>query len=292
MIAERFTYAAPRTSEEAVQLLAADPTGARVLGGGTWAVPEMNRGESRPRLVVDLRHTGLAGIRADGDRVHVGAMCSYSDLLASDLVGRELPLLRLMAVGVTGGRQIQGQGTIGGSVIAARPQSDAPAAVVALGGEAVIAGPGGERRCTPAGLFAGAMQTALTPGEILLRFEFPRAEGAACGYYKLKRGASSWPIATAACLLRTDADGRCSSVTLVLGAVAPTPVSVDLSGVLVGEPLSEGLIAEAARRAGAAVREPWGDVLAPAEYRAAVAPVVARRALSAAWGLAREGGEQ
>ncbi len=214
----------------------------------------MNRGESRPRLVVDLRHTGLAGIRADGDRIHVGAMCSYSDLLGSDLVSRELPLLTLMAAGVTGGRQIQNQGTIGGSVVAARPQSDAPASVVALGGEAVIGGPEGERRCPPAGLFAGAMHTGLAPGRDppSLRVS-PRGRGGG-GYYKLKRSASSWPIATAACLLRTDAEGRCSSVTLVLGAVAPTPVSVDLSGRSSGGRLSEGAVAEAGeagRRGGA-----------------------------------------
>lgn len=283
MIAERFTYAAPRTAEEAVELLAVDPARTRVLGGGTWAVPEMNRGESRPRLVVDLRHAGLGGIHADGNRIHVGATCSYADLLASDLVDRELPLLSLMAAGVTGGRQIQGQGTIGGSVVAARPQSDAPAAVVALGGEAVVAGPDGERRCPIAVLFAGAMQTAIAPGELLLRFEFPRADGAACGYSKLKRSASSWPIATAACLLRTDEAGHCLTVTLVLGAVAPTPVSVDLESSLIGERLAEPHFAQAARLAGEAVVEPWGDVLAPASYRAAVAPVVARRALSAAW---------
>jgi carbon-monoxide dehydrogenase medium subunit len=282
MIPGRFTYASPESIEEAVELLAADPPASRLLGGGTWVVPELNRGESRPRLVVDLRRAGLARIEADGDRVRVGAMCSYSDVLASAAVAEVLPLLRRMADGVTGGRQIQNQGTLGGSVVAARPQSDAPAAVVAHGGQAVIRGPDGERRCPPAELFAGPMRTSLASDEILVGFDFPRASDLAYGYYKLKRSSSSWPIATAACLLGFN-EGRCTSATLVLGAVAPTPTRVDLSGVLVGMPLSEEALSGAASVAGEAVTDPWGDVLAPADYRAAVAPVVARRALFAAW---------
>jgi aerobic carbon-monoxide dehydrogenase medium subunit len=126
MIPRRFAYAAPESAEEAVTLLAADPASAKILGGGTWAVPELNRGESRPALVVDLRRAGLAEIRAQGERIHVGAMCTYSDLLASDVVAERLPLLLRMAEGVTGGRQILSQGTIGGSLVAARPSPTPP----------------------------------------------------------------------------------------------------------------------------------------------------------------------
>jgi carbon-monoxide dehydrogenase medium subunit len=283
VICGRFAYAAPRSLDEAVSLLADDPEGAKLLGGGTWAVPELNRGESRARLVIDLRRAGLGGVESAGDRVRVGATCTYSELLASPEVEERLPLLRLMASGVTGGRQIQNQGTLGGSVAAARPQSDAPAAVVALGGKAVVAGPGGERRCSPGELFAGPMRTALAPGEILAGFDFPAADGLAYGYVKVKRSSSSWPIATAACLLDLGEDGTCRAATLVLGAVSPVPLPIDLQEVLVGKRLSEVALDAAAQAAAVALDEPWSDVLAPAEYRAAVAPVVARRALASAW---------
>jgi carbon-monoxide dehydrogenase medium subunit len=289
MIGARFTYAAPETAEEAVALVATDPDGARIIGGGTWVVPELNRGESTPRLVVDLRRAGLGGVQANGG-VRVGATCTYAELLSSDVVAERLPLLRLMASGVTGGRQIHNQGTIGGSVVAARPHSDAPAAIVASGAEAVILGPQGERRCAVAELFAGPMRSSLGADEILLGLDVPTAGGAAYGYYKLKRGSSSWPIATAACLLGIDPDGACSSASLVLGGVAATPLRVDLDGMLVGQTVSDAAFDQAAQLAGAAVVEPWSDVLAPGAYRAAVAPVVARRALASAWARWQESG--
>jgi hypothetical protein len=81
------------------------------------------------------------------------------------------------------------------------------------------------------------------------------------GYVKLKRGWSSWPIATAAALA---ADGVLTR--LVLGGVAGRPVEVQ-----------PGAVPD--------IAEPWEDELAPAAYRAAVAgPIAARAAVKAMGG--------
>ena len=145
----------------------------------------------------------------------------------------------------------------------------------------MVTGARGERRVPAAALFAAAMRSALAPDEILCALELPPPAGGH-GYHKLKLGASSWPIATAAANVVLDADGRVTAVRLALGGVAAVPLAVDLDGVLVGaEPTAEALAAAAAY-AGSIVEEPWGDELAPASYRAAVAAPVARRALAAA----------
>ncbi|MCW2698127.1 MAG: hypothetical protein JWR62_3212 [Modestobacter sp.] len=80
-----------------------------------------------------------------------------------------------------------------------------------------------------ADLFAGAMHSSLLPGEVLVGVAVPSAVGAGHGYVKLKRGGSSWPIATAAALLRLDGHGVCREVSLVLGAVTATPLWVDVT---------------------------------------------------------------
>lgn len=288
MIPTRFDYAAPASAQEGVRLLAERPPAVRVLGGGTWLVPELSRGEARPALVVDLRRAGLGAIDDDGDRVRIGAMATYADLLASATVARRLPLLHLMAAGVTGGWAIRNQGTVGGSVAAARPQSDAPAALVASGARAMVAGPAGERSLPVGELLAGAMLSGLAPDEILTGFDVPAADGVGHGYVKLKRGAGSWPIATAAALVALDAEGRCTRATLVLGGVTATPLAVDVSALVGAAPVAEA-VAAAAQRAGAAVVEPWSDALAPGSYRAAVAAPVARRSLTMACENARRG---
>ena len=279
MIATDFDFVAPDT---VAGCLAALGEGARVLAGGTWVLPEMGRAESRPARLVHLRRAGIGGVAPLAGGVRIGAMATYAELLASPEVTARTPVLRTMASGITGGWALRNQATVGGSAMAARPSSDVPAALVASGAVARVAGPRGERRIAVHELFTGAQRTSLAPDELLTGFDVPSSAGAGHGYVKLKRGGSSWPIATATALLRLDAAGVCTAATLVLGAVSATPLTVDVAGLLVGRTPDAALLAEAAELAAGSVAEPWDDVLAPGSYRAAVAGPVARRALTSA----------
>lgn len=258
MIPSHFAYELPGGAGEVVALLAGGD--ARVLAGGTWVVPELHTGVSRPAVVVDLRRAGLGAIEPGDGSVRIGATATYTDLIDSALVRERLPLLHEMARGITGGWAIRSQGTIGGSLAAARPQSDAPAVLVALGAVAHVASADGERSVPSAQLLAGPMRTGLRPGELLTALEIPVQEGPH-GYVKIRRGWSSWPIATAAAIAGDGVLAR-----LVLGGVAGTPLEVDVT-TLVPE-----------------LGEPWEDELAPAAYRAAVAGPIAARAAAKAMG--------
>jgi aerobic carbon-monoxide dehydrogenase medium subunit len=282
MIATGFEYLRPRDLADAVATLASEPEDTAILGGGTWLVPDLERGARSARRVLDLAGAGLGSIAelADGG-LCVGAMCTYSDLLGSPHTATRAPLLTLMAARITGGATIRNQATIGGSLIAARPQSDAPAVAVAARAVALVAGPGGERRVPAHELFAGAMCTSLEPSEILCALELP-PPSRGNGYQKLKLMAGSWPIATAAACMELDEAGRCRVATLTLGAVSATPLRVAVESALVGfEPTGRALAA-AAELAARALTDPWADALAPASYRAAVAAPLALRALTAA----------
>jgi carbon-monoxide dehydrogenase medium subunit len=215
------------------------------------------------------------------DGLVVGAMATYAELLACPLVAHLTPLLHLVAGSITGGWSIRNQGTIGGSLAAARPQSDIPAVLVAAGARAIIQGRQGARRVSVEDLIEGPMRTGIGADEVVCAFEIP-GSGPGVGYHKLKRGSSSWPIVTAAALVRL-ADGACTSARLVLGAAAATPIVVDVSAALVGSPADRSALQDAQRAAAQAVVNPWEDVLAPGGYRAAVSGPVARRALEMAF---------
>jgi CO/xanthine dehydrogenase FAD-binding subunit len=258
VIPAHFAYEAPDSAAAAVALLAGGD--ARVLAGGTWVVPELQAGTSQPAVVVDLRRAGLAAIEPGDAAVRIGAAATYADLIGSGIVRERLPLMHDMASGITGGWAIREQGTIGGSLAAARPASDVPAVLVALGAVAHVAGADGPRTVPAGELLAGPMRSALASGELLTALEVPDQDGTH-GYVKLKRGWSSWPIATAAAIARDGVVTR-----LVLGGVTGTPLDVDPQDG-VGE-----------------VTDPWDDELAPGTYRAAVAGPLAARAMSKAIG--------
>lgn len=265
MIRTALRYHDPASLSEAVELLAEHGDRAATLGGGTLLVPMMGRGERRPEHLVDLRHLGLRTITAEDGRVRVGARATYADARTSSLLREHVPLLAQMADGITGGAQIHNLGTLGGSACYANPASDVPGCLVALEAAMEVIGPDGTREVPAAAFFADAFTTALRPGELLAGFTVS-AGAAAHGYHKLKFAEGSWPIATAAAVAGPD-----DAVSITLGGVTAVPVGITLAR-------SERDVAE---QVAARLGEPWDDELAGGDYRRAIAPVIAERALTA-----------
>ena len=277
MIRTALTHHAPHQVSEAAAVLAAHGPDAAVLGGGTVLLPAMGRGDRTHGHVVDLRRLGLAGVRAVGTEVEIGAMTTYTALLASAELDGRAALLRLAAEGITGGPQLRNQGTVGGSACYANPASDVPAVLVAAGAQLRLEGPDGVRELPAAEFFRDAFVTALGRGEVLTMIRVPRRP-VRLGYAKLKLSESSWPIATAAACVES-ADGQIVSATVTVGAVCRTPVTVDVTGLLDGEGRLRAGADELDAWVDHHMNQPWDDELAPADYRRQVAGAIARRAL-------------
>jgi carbon-monoxide dehydrogenase medium subunit len=250
----------PRTVEEAVATLARSVK-PLIVGGGTLCVPALVRGEIVPSDVIDLGRAGLDTI-VDGPSVELGALVSYQQLITSPVVRQGLPLLHRLASGITGGIQIRHQGTLVGALCAARPQSDVPAAVVALRAEVLVRSATGARTVAVDRFLAGPMTPDLAPDELVVGVRIPKnPEGT--GYVKHKFAESSWPVVTAAAI----------PGLVVLGGVAGTPQVVPLpAGVTVRAAVAEHLAALPAEHR-------WTDLRAPWEYRRRVAPEIAERAV-------------
>ncbi len=277
MIAHPFRYHAPATLEEATRLLAGLGDAAAAMAGGTWLLPDMGRAERRPSDVVDLRRLGLGTVHAEGDTLLLGACTTYEQLKVDTLVGQALPLLRTMAGGITGGRGITGQGTVGGAACYGNPAADIPACLVALGARMRLRSAAGERDVPAEAFFTGPFRTARRPDELLVAIVVDRAAGrVAAGYHKLKLSGSSWPIVTAACCVTADGEGL--RVRVAIGAASGVP-ALGCADCRADDP---GGLQHAASRAVAALGDGWTDELADADYRLAVAPEVARRAVAAA----------
>jgi CO/xanthine dehydrogenase FAD-binding subunit len=282
VITNRFAYHRPESLDEAAGLLAEGGADARVLAGGTWVVPNLTRGTSAPRSIVDLRAAGLGLIRRGDDGVSIGPMTTYAELGRSELVAKHARLLCTVAGGITGGQQIRNQGTIGGSACYATPSSDIPGVLVALAARVRIASTRGTREVAAGDFFRDAFRPDLEADELVTELVVPeRPPSVRYGYYKLKLCESSWPIATASCVVTVDDGGVCTSARLALGGVAAVPLLVEVEDVLAGTTIGPEELRRVAELAERAVADPWSDVLADGEYRRNVAGVVAKRAVAA-----------
>jgi aerobic carbon-monoxide dehydrogenase medium subunit len=276
-------YAAPRTVQDAVALLASTPR-ARVLAGGQGLLVEPSRSRLAGTLLVDLRQIPtLAGVGwlRDGS-LKIGAMTTLAAMTADDALKSTWPALAEAARG-SGDAQVRNRGTLGGTLAAADPQSDLPPVLLALDARIEVAGSAGSRTLESTDLYTGAGQTSLRPDDIITAVVIPaRGKRTGIAYEKFLHPATLGAICGVAVHLaladnRTLADARVA----LTGAVDRPLRVVAAEKALTGQPPSDDLLAKAARTTNDAGTF-LSDHFASAEYRRHLAGVLTARALKRA----------
>lgn len=288
MYPAEFEYFAPRTVDEALALLTRYGDDAKVLAGGQSLVPMMKLRIASPRCLIDVNGIeGLTGLRRDGNRLILGALCRHAEILASPIVGEHLPIMH-DAAALTADVQVRNRGTVAGSLAHADPAGDWPAALLALETEITIAGPDGVRTAPLSAFIVDAYTTQLAANELITQVAVTIPRGRAGGAYaKFEKRAGDFAVASAGVQLELDESGHCRAVAVSLGAVGPTPLRARRAEALfLGTPPSAELLGEAERL----VREevsPFDDTRGTAEYKRHLAGVLFRRAFAAADARAR-----
>lgn len=275
MIPAPFDYVTAEHPDHAVELLAKRED-AKLLAGGHSLLPAMKLRLARPALLVDVgRIADLSYVREDGDTIAIGALTRHADVSASPVLREHCPLVSHTA-GQVGDPQVRHRGTIGGSLAHGDPASDLPTVILALDGELVARGPGGERRIAAADFFTGVFQTALEPNEMLVEVRVPKLGSAGWSYTKLARRAQDWATVAVAAIVRGNGSVERAAIALTnMGATT-------LRATAAEEALTGGAsIADAAERA-AEGTEPPSDHAAGSEFRRHLARVLTRRALEEA----------
>jgi carbon-monoxide dehydrogenase medium subunit len=279
-----FAYHIPHSLPEALAILSGYGGTARCLAGGTDLVLAMERGRAKPAHVVDLKGIAeLRGITTDGTGAfEIGALTTMGEIESHAGLRRTYPALANAAACV-GGPAIRNRATVGGNLCNASPAADTAVPLLACGAELVLAGTGGQRVLPLARFWRGAGQAALAPGEILVSVRLPpRPPRSGTAFQRVTRTAMDIAVVNAAADLALDAGGRVVHLSLALGAVGATVLSVPgLVEELAGKPVDDALLEWVARSAQAAAR-PRDDVRASAAYRLDQCAVLARRAVLAA----------
>ncbi len=284
MIPAAFEYVRPSTLDEALGLVGPDT---KIMAGGQSLLPLMKLRLATPEKVVDIgRLSELRGVRRDGDKVVIGSLTTYTELL-DDATIQQYGLLRDVLPGIAD-VQTRHLGTIGGSVAHSDPATEMPACLLALDAEIVARSKGGERTIAIDGFFEGPFQTKLEPNEIVTDIRIPAPMGeAGSAYLALAQPASGYAIAGVAVIVMRAADGSISASRVAITGVADAPYRAKaVEEALTGSDGSAGAVASAAAHATDGVTV-MGDIHADAAYRAAMAVVYTKRAIEAA--LARLG---
>jgi carbon-monoxide dehydrogenase medium subunit len=281
MIPAAFDYHRASSVDEAVALLSEHGDDAKLLAGGHSLLPLMRLRLAVPDVLVDIgRVDGLSGIHVADGQLHIGALARHHDVATSEAVRDAVPLLSAVT-GQIGDPQVRHRGTVGGSIAHGDPASDLPAALLALRATLTARGPGGEREILVDDFFAGFLETALAPDEVLTEIRVPVTGSRGWSFQKFNRRAQDWAIVGVAAVLGDGSgDGARPGVGLVnMGSTPRRATSVE-------DALAAGAAPEDAAAQADEGTEPPDDLNASTEYRRHLARVLTRRALDAASALA------
>lgn len=274
MIPAPFDYARAGSVEEAVALLGQHGDDAKLLAGGHSLLPLMKLRVAAPSVLIDIgRVADLGYVRDAGDHVAIGALTRHRELETSELLGRELPLLRHAASKV-GDPQVRHRGTLGGSLAHADPASDLPAVLVAVEGTIVAQGPRGERTIPAGEFFRSIFESALAPDEVLTEVRVPKLSGRRWAFSKFNRRAQDWAIVGVA------AQTVNGGTRIALVNMGQTPLRAAESEMA----LSQGATATDAAAVADRATSPPSDLNASADYRRHLARVLVRRAIESMQG--------
>jgi carbon-monoxide dehydrogenase medium subunit len=272
MIPAAFDYARAGSADEALSLLRQHGDEAKLLAGGHSLLPLMKLRLATPSVLVDIgRLADLSYVRDDGEVVAVGALTRHHDVVGSELLREQVPLLPAAAATI-GDPQVRHRGTIGGSLVHGDPASDLPAVVLALGGTLVVRGPAGERSIAATDFFTGFLETAVQPDELLIEIRLPKVPDAGWSFQKFHRRSQDWAIVGVAAVAGA-------------GVALVNMGSVPLRATAVEQALASGASAADAAASAADGTEPPSDLNATVDYRNHLARVLVRRALEECrWG--------
>jgi CO/xanthine dehydrogenase FAD-binding subunit len=279
-----FTYQAPTSIKEAVDLLADKGSRARPYAGGTDLLVQIRRGLHDIDTVVDVKHIPeLSRISFDPiTGLAVGAAVSCADIRTHPQVIALYPGL-VDAVSIIGGTAIQERATMGGNLCNAAPSGDAIPAMIVHDATCVIAGPKDTRTVPVASFCTAPGKTVLTDEELLVSIHFsPPLPGSGASYRRFTprhemdiavAGAGAWVQLT---------DGKIAAARIAIGAVAPTPLLVEEAGSWLAnrEPTADTLTQAAAIAQQAAL--PITDVRGTEAQRRHLVGVLVRRTLQQA----------
>lgn len=277
-----FDYFAPRSADEALDLLAAHGEDGKILAGGQSLVPAMNFRLARPAALIDInRVAALDYLREEDGRLRIGALARHARFETSVAGGALGPFLPRVARHIAH-LPIRTRGTFCGSLAHADPASEWCLVAAVLDAEFVAVSCRGTRRLAPGGYFVGALTTALEPDELLAETCLPLLDNRwRSGFAEFSRRAGDYALAMAAAFLRF-AEGHVAEARLGIGGAVEHPARIPAAEQsLLGTDGGAEARREAGRIAAAAI-EPLEDIQASADYRRHLACAMVERALAQA----------
>jgi len=190
------------------------------IAGGTDLMVQLRERQGRLKSLLDISSIPeLKQIRQAGSEIFIGAAVTFQEIIDSQLLRREAPLL-VHAAQQTGAAQIQHMGTIGGNIANASPAGDTLPSLYILDASLVLVSEKGERSIPISEFICGVRKTALQP-ELIKEICFSRLPAAQRRLFSNTVYAKARPSRSSGSCRHRNQGEAIHSARIALGAVAP-----------------------------------------------------------------------
>src|SRR4029453_5297169 len=156
-------------------MLGGDP-GLTPIAGCTDVYVGLHFGTLPDRRFIDLWDLDeLRGIDVERDVLRIGALTTYSEIIASTIVRKRAPML-VAASREVGGAQIQNPGPLGGNVANASPAGDTLPVLAAATARIVLRNQRATRTVAFDSYYTGYRASVRQPAEVIIAIEIPRIQ--------------------------------------------------------------------------------------------------------------------
>src|SRR5438045_723972 len=290
MLPAPFEYHAPKTVDEALELLDQLGDEGKVLAGGQSLIPLLKLRFASPGHLVDINKIkDLDFIEERDGTLRIGPLFRHKAAERSSLLASRYHVMADAAPQIAD-PIIRNRGTIAGSVAHADPSGDWGTVLLAMDADLILRSRSATRTVKAREFFSGPFSTALQPTEILSDIRIPAARPQTGGaYLKLERKVGDFATVAVAVHLKME-DGQVGSAGIGLTAVGPQNIKAERAeAALKGRVLDDAAIKEAAGLAAEAA-EPKADHRGSVEYKRNIVRVFTERGLKRAYERARGGG--
>ena len=230
---------------ETLSLLANEPGVWKTFAGGTDLMVLLEAGKLPHRNYINIwKLDELRSVEIEPQHITVGALTTYTDVQANEILRAEFPML-CQAASETGGLAIQNRGTLGGNIVNASPAADSPPALLAYDAELELSSAESSRWLPYEGFHTGYKQMQIREDELLTRIRLPRTTQPLKHYYRKvgTRKAQAISKVCFAAVARTNGK-TIDELRIALGSIAPVPLRcVRTEDMLRGQEIDQAVIA-------------------------------------------------
>jgi len=288
ILAQEFEYLAPKTLDEALDLLDKyKDKNIRILAGGTDLLVKMKTTDLKVDYLMNIKDISELNFIDIRQGLIIGAVTPLSHVIRKEKVRVKYTAL-YEGIKAMAAPSIRNMGTIAGNICNASPAADTVPPLIVYRTELKLQSKRGERNVLLEDFITGVGKTIIEPDELITQINIPKInKNTGSAFLKKSRVKADLSKINLAVYLEREGN-VCKDCKIVFGSVAIKALRAEKTErLLKGQIINSELINKAAKQVSSEIK-PIDDIRSTAEYRIAMSKEMLKDGLELAWARAKD----